>query len=461
MIDLKPSSIPRVPSPLLHERKDSLHLLLHPEKPLWAVVNDLGFEIANLCDGQRTVQDIATAIASRYDEEPATIHADVVEYLGQLQRAKLLSSGDGADPAGGQQPALRVLQLNVTENCNLRCVHCAVTDGSTRPDVLTTSRIYRLLDEFSASGGQLVAISGGEPLLRQDCLDILRYAAHRVETALSTNGTLIDERVAEALSELEISIQISLDGARPSVHDQVRGEGAFARTMRGIDLLLEHGLGDRLTLCATIMRSNVADIPSLIELAEAKGVAAIRFLPLQRLGRARCSWAGISITPGEYIQLGHYFYREIPQSPPEVAVSAAFHGFVFSLPRGDMRCEIGDVLAVDATGSAYPCCLLMRPDFCLGNVAQSSLRQIVTSPRVKELRERCASIGAKLKNGPCGDCPWRNFCISPQTCSASVFLREGSIWDSDELCRFRRGLYQELIFDSLAKSLATGSRCGL
>jgi radical SAM protein with 4Fe4S-binding SPASM domain len=434
------SCTPRVPAPLMHEEKDGLCLLLHPEKPIWTMVNHVGLQIVRLCDGEHTVQNIAAIIADRYVQDPNQVQADVIAYLQQLEQAGFLQvpfRGTSSSP-----PRSIHLYLNVTERCNLHCIHCAVTDKPAPPDAFNTVEIRRLVDELSPANGGSVAFSGGEPLLRRDALDILQYASQRVQTSLDTNATLIDEDTAAALSELDIKIQISLDGASPAVHDRIRGKGAFDRTMRAVEMLRRHGFAGGMVFSMTVMRPNIADVPSVIDLAERMEVN-LRLLPVQRLGRADASWAEISPTPEDYTQLYTYFYREIRHTGRKIAVDGGLQGFILDVPEQGVWCGIGDRAAVDAEGNVYPCSLLMTPEFRLGNVKQTPLRQIMESPRLQELERFCAARKTRIEK--CSHCHWRNFCQA--CCPASVLMEKGTMLETDDLCEFRKHLYRETFFD--------------
>ncbi len=448
MAEFTPSYTPHVPTPLMHEEKEGLHLLLHPEKPLWIVVNLVGLQIARLCDGEHTVQNIAAIIATRYAQEPNQVQADVIACLRQLERAGFLLDHAPSSGTGSSSPRPLHLHLSVTERCNLRCIHCAVTGRPAPSDALTTVEVYRLVDELSPANDDSLALSGGEPLLRGDVLDVLRYASRRVRTSLTTNATLIDEEAAAALSQLDLVIQISLDGASPAVHDRVRGPGTFDRTIHAVELLRRRGFAGELAFCMTVMRHNVADVPNMIDLAERMGVR-LRLMPLQRLGRAKTVWTEISPVPGGYAQLYACVYKRLAH-PRKIAVDGGFQGFVLDVPEQGMWCGIGRYAAVDAQGDVYPCSMLMTPDFRLGNVKRMPLRQIVASPNLGELESFCAARKTLIEK--CRHCHWRNFCQA--CCPASILWEKGTMLATDDLCEFRQHLYRETFFNLAGRKLS-------
>ena len=133
-----------------------------------------------------------------------------------------------------------------------------------------------------------VNFGGGEPFLRDDFLDILRYAHRRgITTCVSTNGTLLDGRPGRrsaGMGMAPVYLQVSLDGAYAETNDAIRGRGTFARILAGIELLAERGYPD-FSLNMVVTRLNVGEIADFDGLARRYGAKT-------RLSRFRPSGAG-------------------------------------------------------------------------------------------------------------------------------------------------------------------------
>lgn len=440
--------MPRLPPGWMHQARGQLHLLLHPERPRWAVVNELGWQVAQLCDARHTIREMAAIIAERYRQDRGSVRRDVEIYVARLRQARMLEDARQR-PSSRGDPGLAHLQLHLTGRCNLGCVHCSVTDGDRSTDELSTMQVFRLIDELVDTGAQSVALTGGEILLRADALRIAAYAADRLHTTMATNGTLITERSARALAGLGVPVQVSLDGATPATHDRIRGPGAFERTWRGIDLLLESGVGAQLAVCMTLMRWNLYQVPMLIDLAETRGVAGVRFLPLQRLGRAAQNWSELGVSAGDYGRVYGYLCRQAARSDREVVVQPTLLGFCPDAPESEPWCGLGRTLAVAPDGGIYPCAMLMRPEFRLGEVEDASLEEALRSARLRKL---CAVAAARRDEiERCRTCAWRNFCQAG--CPASVLAQKGTLWATDDLCEVRCRLYGDTIFGGAGQRL--------
>ena len=118
-----------------------------------------------------------------------------------------------------------VVSWNVTRKCNLKCSHCYI--NATKEELrgkLTTKEAKRLMDQISHVSRPLLILSGGEPLLREDIYDLIRYGANKgFRMGLGSNGSLIDDAVAKKLKDAGVkTVSISLDSSIPEKHDEFR-----------------------------------------------------------------------------------------------------------------------------------------------------------------------------------------------------------------------------------------------
>ncbi|MEO8702195.1 MAG: radical SAM protein [Kofleriaceae bacterium] len=177
------------------------------------------------------------------------------------------------------------VHVEVIAACNLTCTHCFAGDLP-RKTSLTTPELDRVFGELAALGSFRLGLTGGEPLLRKDLLDVVDAAtAHGLHPCLTTNGMLLDERVARELGKRELVwINISLEGACAATNDRVRGAGTFAEVTRR---LRELGRHFRFTLAFTITRESALEVEACAELARELGAHTAVFRPVYPVGTAR------------------------------------------------------------------------------------------------------------------------------------------------------------------------------
>jgi len=131
-------------------------------------------------------------------------------------------------------------QLELTYRCNLHCIHCYCQGSANPGNELTTKAWKEILDELHGEGCLWITLTGGEPLLRDDFMEIYRYARRRgFLISLFTNGTLFTDEVLDGLrTSPPFSIEISVYGTTEETHESVtRVQGSFRKTMETIHRL--------------------------------------------------------------------------------------------------------------------------------------------------------------------------------------------------------------------------------
>ncbi len=179
-----------------------------------------------------------------------------------------------------------VVVWNMTQRCNLKCVHCyAHAKDRTFEGELTTAQGKALIDDLSAFGSPVILFSGGEPTMHPDLPELAQYAVGKgMRAVISTNGTLITEEMARTLKEIGLSyVGISLDGME-TIHDKFRAvKGAFQAALQGIRNTQKAGI--KVGLRFTINRFNYQDIPGIFDLLEEMEIPRVCFYHLVYAGR--------------------------------------------------------------------------------------------------------------------------------------------------------------------------------
>ncbi len=164
--------------------------------------------------------------------------------------------------------------LELTFRCNLKCVHCyAITEFKRAMPELSFREICQILDQLADEGCLWLLITGGEPLIRKDFLDIYMYAKRKgFVITLFTNGTLLTEDIINCFRRWRpFNIEITLYGATESTYEKVTQRSkSFIQCLKGIELLLEANLPIRLK--SIIMTLNKHEIRELKEFSKSRSM---------------------------------------------------------------------------------------------------------------------------------------------------------------------------------------------
>lgn len=195
-------------------------------------------------------------------------------------------------------PLFIAWQLNSA--CNLGCLHCCEEAGHSMPDELTRQEALDFCTQIAQLNIPYMAISGGEPLLCRHFFDVASFIRdHDISLKIETNGEFIDRATAERLARLKLrSIQISLDGATPQAHEQLRVRGNWQKAVGAIKLLVSLGVNAEIVFVPT--RFNIHQIGDIIDIAYSLGVYGLYTGKTMRIGRAAQNWGILCPTEEEY-----------------------------------------------------------------------------------------------------------------------------------------------------------------
>ena len=150
---------------------------------------------------------------------------------------------------------------------------------------MNTDEGKELISDLASFGCPVILFSGGEPLMRKDLPELVRFAVDKgVRAVISTNGTLITKNMAKIFGEIGLSyVGVSLDGMKET-HDRFRGvSGAFDASMKGIRICQDAGI--KVGVRFTISRQNSFEIPSIFDLIEEEDIPRACFYHLVYSGR--------------------------------------------------------------------------------------------------------------------------------------------------------------------------------
>jgi len=212
-------------------------------------------------------------------------------------------------PAAGQELAgplvdafgrhVTYLRLSVTDRCDLRCTYCMAEKMTFLPksDLLDAAELEEVARAFIARGVTKIRVTGGEPLVRRNILDIMTRLSKYLgqvqgkgleELTLTTNGTQLAKHAAD-LARLGVKrINVSLDSVNPETFARITRGGILAKVLDGIAAAQSHGLKIKLNV-VVLKNDNAAEIPSLIGWAHRRDidVTLIEAMPLGEIEEDR------------------------------------------------------------------------------------------------------------------------------------------------------------------------------
>lgn len=293
-----------------------------------------------------------------------------------------------------------LLQWHITDRCNLRCAHCyqETYSGAERPLselLLVLQQFEDLLREWRRNrptqgiAGH-ITVTGGEPFVRSDFLELLHEFALRkafFSFGILTNGLLITDEIGACLAELKPRfVQLSVEGTRET-HDRIRGEGNYDRVVAGLRNLIRENIFTLISF--TAHRQNFREFPEVARLGCRLGVGRVwtdRLIP-SGTGKAMEEAVMSPTETREYCELIRQAQEEVATSRSDRTEISAHRALQFLLGGGGRpyHCTVGDSLVtIMPNGDVYPC---RRMPLRVGNVFETPLREIYGhSPVFQKLR---------------------------------------------------------------------------
>ena len=221
----------------------------------------------------------------------------------------------------------RLIFWEVTNGCNLRCVHCRATAQElASPKDLSTPRALDIIAQIAEFCSPILVLSGGEPLYRPDIFQLARYATEKgIRVALATNGTLVTKEIARKIVDSGVKrVSISLDGADATTHDTFRGiPGAFEAAIYGLKNLKELGMSVQIN--TTIARHNASQLPAVLDLSRELGADALHTFLLVPVGCGVDIAESQMVPPDEYERMLNWFYDQSLLGGIELKATCAPH----------------------------------------------------------------------------------------------------------------------------------------
>ncbi len=348
---------------------------------------------------------------------------------------------------------------NITNLCNLTCIHCYQNSGPYRtPDELILEEKIHAVDQMADHYVPFLAIAGGEPLADKDIWKVLEHAYRRgIHLTLASNGTLVTAEAAARLKAVGVKyMEISIDSVKREEHDAFRGmDGAWQKAVDGIRNSVAAGIRTGLAACFT--RYNVHMVDDMVQLAKDLGCATFSHFNFIPVGRGK-EILDQDLTPRQREELLHTLNDYLQENKINVLSTAPQFGRACIMygpqdglfatghaGRGSGRktrvlsryiggCGAGRCyFAIQPNGDVTPCVYISG--LKIGNLREQTLADIWDCDLFATLSDR------SKRGGQCPVCGYRSYCGG---CRARSYAYTNDITAGDPGCIFNTHLWNEL-----------------
>lgn len=285
-----------------------------------------------------------------------------------------------------------VLQWHLSENCNLRCLHCYQENH--KPIQLDFDKLVIIYKQFKELLNKKkmkghINITGGEPLCNSylfKLLDLIKEDSDLISFSILTNGTLINEKIAKKIKSYNpLYVQVSLEGGKKT-NDYIRGKGTYKKIAEGIVNLRKENLFTSISFTATSL--NYKEFPKVVRYArryDVNNVWSDRFIPL---GDSDKSLTLNYEQTREYLEIMNKERNKLKKIKNNNTTISMYRALQFQMTNDfAYGCTAGDtLLTVMENGDLVPC---RRMPIIVGNLFDRSMYDLYTNSDIlKTLREK-------------------------------------------------------------------------
>ena len=320
------------------------------------------YEVWSRLDGKLSVSGIIASIQDKFrGTDTKEIEDDVLSIIDEMLKHELIDYDNSIVPQINiTDNTILVAHVAVTSYCNLSCSHCYLDKKNN--GLITMKEFDSVLKDLASIGVLTIEISGGEPLMHNNFMEIIMLAKkYGFFIKLFTNATLIDETNYANIKKYIDCYRISLDGGE-KIHDLRRGNGAFKKTVRALQLLNDRNV----QISMTVDDTNCDDISAVKQISD----------------QLKLKLELSPVVPYSHLQFTHDRLKNIQEKINEIFLAESC---------GDKRAEIRGVncnaaerlLYINSKLDVTPCPLLYQEKWRIGNLKTNTLSELLKSERYK------------------------------------------------------------------------------
>lgn len=356
----------------------------------WLKIPKECYDILLLCNNKYTVEELMEKLA---DDEDRNYMKKV---LAALEKMALL---------GKTKPRqLHDVSFAISNRCNLLCKHCMVNaDNCAANENFTTEQIKEAFDRIVAACPEVITVTGGEPLVRNDFLEIIAYLRKTFngKIGLMTNATLINEKNVNTITESVNNISISLDGVNEQTVELIRGRGVYKKVLEAIKLLHTKGFYD-ISISMVLTADNEIYIDEFLDLCKKNQCEPV----LRALSLSGQAGSNKDLLTKKQLQTPITKTDAIKQEARQETKNITNKFYTCS-------CDAGaTTLTIESDGNIYPCNLFVEQQYCLGNIMDiTDLKKLLQKDPKKFISDNLLEYEPdKIKE--CQNCNLSYFCWS-------------------------------------------------
>ena len=335
---------------------------------------------------------------------------------------------------------LSVPYIELTNMCNLKCTYC-YNDSKVKlkQDIMPFGLYESLLEDVVKSNVDSVVLSGGEPFLHPQIVEILAMTFEKgILPIVITNATIINEEIVKCICSNKCNIQITFDDLFDKGHDVFRGKGTFQKNLQFIKLLRSKDFKGKIYARIHVRSSNIENVKKNLSFFSELSIDKVYMATIKEMGRAKLDSSDLSVE--DIIGLFQFVANAAFKIP--VDIKGVFCGLDEGCPFNNVKNMLFQP-RIAPDGKVYPCQLFMESRFSLGNINNESILNIISSDLTKNFISEIQQRKKLLDDSACNSCIVSKWC--GKGCPAKCWQIDGNFFHTDGQCEIKKFHYKEYL----------------
>lgn len=410
---------------------DGYTVVLAPEYPNWIVLDRDELSLYLYLEQGKTIIQAMDEFAIKTQSEDEEVIEKMTSLLSKIDDTIFYKSSRSLE----EEPIEsinKLVHVNLTNNCNLRCPHCYMAAGKYKEVHLEINKIVEIIGKINEKNGTSdIVISGGEPFMFPDLLELLRRLSKNKIT-LFTNGTFINENNYKYVCEYCDEVQISFEGISETCYEEIRGKGNYKRVRKAIELLKSEGM--HIIIAVTLLPMVLDDVRENLT----KLVKELNYTNLEIRINNEIEMTGNAVDMDFTRYDKHLFDEVILELMQTIKSSGAVADFSGQKNIRYTNCGIGTNIVINYDGRIYPCHKFNTPFYFESNTD------------IDIIYKKFNDINKKTSNDfmkKCGRCELKYVCAGG--CRIDNYNKNGDM--VIPICdkNYKEKQYRKLVFEYL------------
>jgi radical SAM protein with 4Fe4S-binding SPASM domain len=367
-------------------------------------INDFQAEALLLFNGENNINSICEKLRIDKNSLSNFLHEmDSIKAI-RINTATKRKRGSISDFTKTKSPYLKEVHLDITSRCTLKCLHCYQEPYLAKniPE-MNTEQLKQLIEQLSEMNIAKLVISGGEPFLRDDLVEIIDFAFSKgiIVPTIFTNGTINDKKLDELCNYGKpFTLAISLEGYTPEMNDYIRGHSSFKNTMKFLNEILnaqKNGSQVKIVIDTTVHPMNFDKLKRMFLYLSKLGVQRWRVSLPRNQGAFRANSKKLEINLGKALAeyekfIKWYLKKGINTSSLDIQIESFFRTALVTRKEisvftpASCCCEYKrEALAVKPNGDIVACTAFTN--LVIGDIKERMVKEIWNSPEMQKVKQ--------------------------------------------------------------------------